>query len=123
MKKPLFYSCKITLSVFLIGMLNSSKAQTGEALNFDGVNDRVTVPSTSTINFGLGDFSVEAKVKTTASNPNFAGIVEKDGTAAPLNGWQLLSYTNSIALEMHSPGGSLGVGNGLVGNSLINDGN
>jgi hypothetical protein len=124
MKKNLQNIFKLVCLLALTFSSKNSQAQVGAgaALNFDGANDKVSVPSTPTINFGLGDFSVEAKVKTSASNPNFAGIVAKDGTSAPLNGWQLLSYTNSIALEIHSPAGSLGVGNGLIGTTLLNNG-
>ncbi len=64
----------------------------GNALDFDGVNDYVTVPASSSLNFGNGDFSILAWVKTDNSKADDLQIVEKMdrvGGQAPFRGYYL----------------------------------
>jgi gliding motility-associated-like protein len=100
-------------------------APPGAALNFDGVDDNVQLPSVASMSFGTGtDFTTEAWLKFTASQPNFAGIVVKaDATGASWPGFQMVLVNNRLAAEIHSGTGFLGVGNGLQGTTVLNDGN
>jgi sialidase-1 len=43
------------------------EGRTGDALSFDGVADHIVVPNDDSMNFGAGDFTVCAWVKTTAT--------------------------------------------------------
>jgi alpha-tubulin suppressor-like RCC1 family protein/GH43 family beta-xylosidase len=94
----------------------------GSALNFDGTNDYVRVSNNSSLNFGTGDFTVEANFKSTASQPDYAGIVVK-ASAGMMLGWQLVLVNNRIAAEFGNGSAALGTGNGLQGTTALNDGN
>ena len=62
----------------------------GNALDFDGINDYVYVPSSSSLNFGHGDFSILAWVKTDNSKADDIQIIEKMdriGGQAPFRGY------------------------------------
>jgi hypothetical protein len=94
----------------------------GAALNFDGSNDRVTVPTSTSLNFGTSDFTVESYFKSSVSQTNYAGVVVKANSASMV-GFQLVLYNNKIAAEFGSPTTALGVADGLVGTTTITDGN
>ncbi|MGZ3920324.1 MAG: LamG domain-containing protein, partial [Bacteroidia bacterium] len=93
-----------------------------QALNFDGTNDYVSVPHNTSLNFGTGDFSVEAYFKSSVSQPNYAGIVCKQNSSGS-GGFQFVLYNNKIAAEISDVSLFLGVGNGLIGTTSLNDGN
>jgi hypothetical protein len=57
-------------------------------LQFDGINDYVEVPDHSELNFGTGNFSIDAWVKTSA-NTNIKIIVDKQ----TLNGYNYQGYS------------------------------
>jgi hypothetical protein len=89
-------------------------------LTFDGVNDRVTVPYSAAFNFGTTvDFTYEAMIKFTAGQANYAGIITKANSGSPFS--QMVIYNNRIAAEVFTSA-NLGVGNGLVGTTALNDG-
>ena len=55
------------VSLFILAVSQITvKAQTATHLHFDGVNDYINLPVSSLFNFGTGDFSVEAWVKTSS---------------------------------------------------------
>jgi len=59
----------------------------GRALDFDGVNDIVTVSNDPTLNFGTGSLSISAWIKTTDTN---AWIVEhRRNNDGDYRGWDL----------------------------------
>jgi hypothetical protein len=104
------------------GVTCVSATTAGAALNFDGSNDRISVPNSTSLNFGTGDFTVEAYFKSSVSQSNYSGIVVKAGTSSMV-GFQLVVYGNKIAAEFGSSSVMLGVSNGLVGTTTITDGN
>ena len=57
-------------------------------LQFNGINDYVTVPDQSELNFGTGNFSIDAWIKTSA-NTNIRIIVDKQ----TLNGYNYQGYS------------------------------
>lgn len=61
----------------------------GEAFKFDGIDDRVSVPNSASLNVGTGDFTVSffAKFNNLANNGN--GLVHKDtyGNEGGYRGW------------------------------------
>ena len=48
----------------LVGGVTYAAGKVGNAFQFDGVDDHVLVPNSANLNFGTGDFSLEAWVKT-----------------------------------------------------------
>ncbi len=70
----------------------------GGALQFDGVNDQVDVADAVEVNFGLGDFSIDTWIKTTASSGTVA-LVDKMDTVSMI-GYSLLLKNGILALEM-----------------------
>lgn len=50
------------------GALSVTGGRVGRALDFDGTDDYASAPSNSALNFGTGDFSLDAWIKTTDSN-------------------------------------------------------
>jgi len=64
----------------------------GNALDFDGVNDYITIPADASLNFGNEDCSILAWVKTDNSKVDDLQIVEKMdrvGGQAPFRGYYL----------------------------------
>ncbi|MCD6069241.1 MAG: hypothetical protein K0S33_4067 [Bacteroidetes bacterium] len=93
----------------------------GSALHFAAGDDKVIVPDNVLLDFGTTDFTVEASIRTSASNPNYAGIVVKaDGAMA---GYQLVLVNNQFAAEFGNGSVFLGTGSGLLTTTLLNDGN
>jgi len=76
------------------------------------------------LDFGTGDFTVEAWVKFSASQDNYDGIVVKAGTGGPWKGWQLVLVGNKVAAEVWTTTRTshIGVDQGLVGTTTLNDG-
>ena len=75
------YSLLITLAVFSFSF--SGKAQTGQALQFDGINDYVSLPVSLS-----GNYTKEAWINT-ASLVSFPNILSGAGTALFLNAGRL----------------------------------
>jgi N-acetylneuraminic acid mutarotase len=96
------------------------KALSG-ALTFDGSNDRVSIPYAPAFDYGTNvDFTYEATIKFTASQANYAGIIANANGSSPFS--QLVIVNNKLAAEVFSPTGSIGVGGGLTGTTVLNDG-
>lgn len=97
--------------------------QTQQALNFDGTLDHVVVSDNNAIDFGSStDFTIEAWIKLSTSNPDYAGIVVKATTGAFWTGYQLLLHGNYLAGELMDGTNQTGVGQGLKGSTNLNDG-
>lgn len=94
---------------------------TAAHLNFDGSNDVVTVPNSSSLAFGTNNLTLEAMVKMSATQGNYSGIITK-ATTSTFEGIQFVVVNNKIALEFGN-GTMLGVGNGLIGTTTLNDNN
>ena len=94
--------------------VTTSSISTAAALSFDGANDNVSVATNSLINFGTGDMTIEADIKTSQSNSNFTGIVVKASTSA-IYGFQLGIQNGKIAAEIGSSSTFLAATNGLAG--------
>ncbi len=60
--------------------VNSLNAQSGSALNVDGVNDYVVVPNNAGLQVGAGNFTVEFWAKASQVNSLFHYVVSKDNT-------------------------------------------
>lgn len=57
------------LTIFLLaGVQFTAASQTATHLHFDGVNDFVNLPVSSLFDFGTGDFTTEAWIRTTSNN-------------------------------------------------------
>lgn len=99
----------------LVGDTKFVDGKIGKALQFDGTGDRVDCGTDSNFNFGTGDFTIGAWIKTTQSDTDYKGIVSKyyNGTGP----WILLSPTNRYV--MFGWDGS----NYLTGDESVNDGN
>lgn len=86
----------------------------GTALSFDGSNDYVNITSSSSLNFGTGDFTVEYW----ANRPTLSGVADLGKLATGSNGWRIYSsesgrltlgfqgsnedYSNSAALQVNT---------------------
>jgi hypothetical protein len=92
----------------------------GNALDFDGANDFVEMIDNPSINYGGTSFTWGAWINFTDSQPNYAGVLAK--VLGTLKGVQLVLVDNKIAAEFFGGGSAVGVGNGLVGTTPLNDG-
>ena len=83
---------------------NRAKLYSGKALDFDGVNDSVTIPNNASLNFGTGDFSVAFIMESSVAG--YGRIADKrDGS----NGYTLSIDTNKkLVLELNVGAGNLG---------------
>ena len=70
----------------------------GEAFSFDGVDDYVSVPDSLNLNFGTGDFTVDAWIKTSADTTNVQQIVQKTRTGTFEPSW-LIRLNSSERLQ------------------------
>lgn len=61
----------------------------GQAFKFDGVDDYVSVPNSSSLNFGTGDFTVSFWAKFNNLGNNGNGLIHKDNYGSPgaYKGW------------------------------------
>ncbi len=82
----------------------------GNALYFDGTDDYVDLGNDASLNFGTGDFTVEAWIKTT-----FSGIQVAVGGGGGPDYWLGLNSTNHATFSIS--------GTSCVGTSVVNDGN
>lgn len=89
------------------------------ALSFDGVNDYVEVWDTSTLDSSGPQLSIDAWVRTTASDPLPQYLVDKRQVdSGPLQGYALYLEQGAPAFQI----GSGGVSNEFVSTTTINDG-
>lgn len=106
-----------------IGVLTITVAPRAATLNFDGVDDYVSVSDNAALDFGTNDFTIEADFQSSTSQPDYAGVVVKANSSSN-GGYQLVLVGNKIAAEFSNTSGNfLGVANGLQGTSILNDGN
>ena len=68
------------LGLTVLCSINSLNAQSGAALNVDGVDDYVVVPSNTGLQVGAGNFTVEFWAKASQVNSLFHYVVTKDNT-------------------------------------------
>ncbi|MBX2974964.1 MAG: T9SS type A sorting domain-containing protein [Ignavibacteriaceae bacterium] len=97
----------------------------GNSLNFTtSQGNYINVPHGSQIDFGTStDFTIEAWIKLSSSVPNYTGIVAK-ATGGNWYGFQLVIVNDKIAAETRNQAAEIvGVGQGLIGTSLLTDGN
>jgi hypothetical protein len=88
----------------------------GGALSFDGVNDYVEIPDNAALNFGSGDFSIDAWIRTTQTS----GInVILDKREQQPKGYSLYCYNGSLGLQLAIGGNYANYGS----NAYVADGN
>jgi VCBS repeat-containing protein len=87
------------------------------ALNFDGINDKVTVNNNTLGNFGTGDFTVEMSVRTTVSS-GVEYLASKRGTCGADNFFSLQIVNGKLNMEMAEPANYVA----LIGHTFISDG-
>lgn len=89
--------------------------------SFNGTSDFLEIPNNENLNFGTGDLSISAWVKTT-SNGGIEVILDKRvETTGPIQGYSLATYFGNLVFQLAD-----GVGNqftNYVGNIPIADGN
>ncbi|WP_432671730.1 LamG-like jellyroll fold domain-containing protein [Flavobacterium sp. SM2513] len=91
-------------------------SQSGTHLNFDGVNDYINIPNSSTFQFGTNHLTIEAMVKMSDSQIAYAGIFAKLPTSVKPKGIQFVIVGNKIAVEY----GGFNLIN-MAGTTLLND--
>ncbi|MFH2048899.1 MAG: LamG-like jellyroll fold domain-containing protein, partial [bacterium] len=74
----------------------SGKVQGG--LQFDGINDQVDVVDATEVNFGTGDFSIDAWIKTTASSGTVA-LVDKIDAGGNI-GYSMMLQNGILGIEL-----------------------
>lgn len=95
----------------------------GMALNFNSSNnDYVNISDNPKLNFGAGDFTVEASVQLSGPQSDYSGLVVKDDQGGTVVGWQMVIVGNNIAAEFTDGNTFFGTGNGLQGTTPLNDG-
>lgn len=68
------------------------------ARNFNGSGDLVRVPDHASLNFGQGDFSVDAWVRTTVGNAGVQVVTEK--RQQPTRGWSLYLFNGNPGFQL-----------------------
>lgn len=63
-----FYSQWLLTFFLLAGIQFTASSQTATHLHFDGVDDYVNLPTSALFDFGTGDFTTEAWIKTSSTN-------------------------------------------------------
>jgi hypothetical protein len=91
---------KICLLLFIAALsIKALKAQTG--LNFDGVDDRITIPNNAAYNVGTGNFTIEAWVKlNTTQTVTFPSIISKRDAGNINSGFLLMVYQGTLFLQI-----------------------
>jgi hypothetical protein len=93
----------------------------GGALHFDGVDDHVTVADHAELNFGTGDLSIDAWIRTTGTT-DILPIVDKRATVGNLpRGYTLFLFNGRLAFQLADAVGT-GITN-YISNASVNDGN
>lgn len=90
----------------------------GSALIFDGVDDYVNCDNAASLNFGSGDFTIEAWIKTTQSVPQAVVFSKYDNTEE--NGYYYL-YIGSEKPRFEINDSSFSASTESLGISVIND--
>ena len=119
---------KIYLFFLALFIFTFAEAQ-NNCLDFDGINDYVSVSDDNSIDFGTStDFTIEAWIKFSSSD-NYDGIISKgsSGGGSIWTGYQFIIYDNKLALELNNgiAGnllGPLASQGSLIGNTALNDG-
>jgi Concanavalin A-like lectin/glucanases superfamily len=83
-------------------LLNGAILENG-TLNLDGTNDRANCGNDSSLEMGLSDMTIIAKVKMAPSQGTYAGIMTK-GAGSPSNAGYCLVYYNNTLIFMISDG-------------------
>jgi hypothetical protein len=93
----------------------------GGSVSFDGSGDALQIPNTTDTNFGTGDFTIEAWIKT-GSTASPAVIIQDYGSPGSANGWIFRQdATNNNKLELIVFDGSDSNGYKVTGTSIITD--
>ena len=99
-----------------------AKAQIGQTLHFDGINDYVNSGDITATNFGAGDFSIEFWLNSTQTPMNDAApIIAKRGICGCSNFWNILLINGGEILYEESEAGCLNY-SFTVSNIIVNDG-
>lgn len=81
-----------------VGATWTASGKVSRALDFDGVDDRAEASSDPTLNFGTGDFSIDAWIRTTDSN---GVIASKRATInAKYVGYLFMVYNGRLLLQI-----------------------
>src|SRR5436190_7373752 len=80
-----------------------SPGYVAEGLSFDGVNDYVDVADHSELDFGMGDLTIDAWVKTTVANGILPIVDKRDATP---QGYTLFLSSGRLAFQMGDASGS-----------------
>jgi primary-amine oxidase len=79
----------------LAGVVNGS-------LQFDGINDYVQVPDSPSLNFGTGDFTIDAWVRST-QNSGVGALLDKR-RGPPYQGYHLFTSDGTLFLQLATAG-------------------
>jgi hypothetical protein len=110
------------LLLSLISLAIGGKAQNQYALDFDGINDKVIIPNATTLNFGNTlNFTIETWIKLDGSQANNTVIIGKASTGGSWQGYQLSLFDNRITASINTGNTLIGVSNGFIGLSYLND--
>lgn len=117
------YTLKVTGST---GSSNTSTLTTTTGpetyLTFNGLNRQVAVTDQSPFHFGTSySFSAGMWIKTNISQPNYTSLLTKGTLVDPWKGFSLFFYENKLAAELRDDTTSVGVSEGLVGTTVLND--
>jgi hypothetical protein len=97
---------------------NANYAQLGNALNFDGSNDKVTVTDNTVGNFGTGAFTVEFWMNTTKGNSN---LISKRSVCGAVSLWNIKLNGNNVFAEFLSDNTGAGY-TGISSSVSVTDG-
>lgn len=96
-------------------------AEKQSALTLDGTDDKLVVLDNASFDVGTAtDFTLEAKVKFTVSQQDYTGIIAKGNSGAF---YQLVLYNNKLGAEISNGAEMIGVEDGLLSSTILNDGN
>lgn len=90
-------------------------------VSFDGIKDFLEIPNNENLNFGTGDLSISAWVKTTSTNGIEVILDKRVETTGPVQGYSLVNNSGSLLLQLADGEGSQFTN--YVSNILIADGN
>ncbi|BBD66269.1 thrombospondin N-terminal-like domain protein [Nostoc commune NIES-4072] len=89
--------------------------------SFNGTSDFIEIPNNENLNFGTGDLSISAWVKTTSTSGIEVILDKRVETTGPVQGYSLSNFNGNLLLQLAD-----GVGNqftNYVSNISISDGN
>jgi len=80
----------------------------GGALSFDGVDDYVQVPSTSNVQFGAENFTIECWINSSSLSSQYYAIVgQRTGDTLSTIGWSLYIDTSKVGINFSNGSSSL----------------